>query len=70
VIRLAILRKQKIREMSEKDREAKLIELKTELLTLRAKTQTGSIESAGRVRELRRTIARIITIGKEEGQSI
>ena len=55
--------------MSSKDREEKLQELKTQLLTLRAKTQTGSIESAGRVRELRRTIARIITISKEEGLS-
>ncbi len=68
MIRLVILRKQKIREMSSKERETKLQELKTELLTLRAKTQTGSIESAGRVRELRRTIARILTINKEEGQ--
>jgi large subunit ribosomal protein L29 len=56
--------------MSNKEREAKLKELKTELLTLRTKSETGSVESAGRVRELRRTIARIITIGKEEGQSI
>ena len=55
--------------MSSKERETKLQELKTELLTLRLKTQTGSIESAGRVRELRRTIARILTINKEEGQS-
>ena len=70
MIRLAILRKQKIREMSAKELTGKLQELKTELLTLRAKTQTGSIESAGRVRELRRTIARIITISKEEGLSI
>lgn len=70
MIRLVILRKQKIREMSSKELEAKLLELKTELLTLRAKASTGSIESAGRVRELRRTIARIITISKEEGHSI
>jgi len=70
MIRLVILRKQKIREMSSKEREAKLQEMKTELLTLRTKSSTGSIESAGRVRELRRTIARIITISKEEGHSI
>jgi large subunit ribosomal protein L29 len=67
---MAILRKSKIREMNAKEREKKLQELKTELLTLRSKTQTGSIESAGRVRELRRTIARIYTISKEEGQSL
>ena len=67
---MAILRKSKIREMSEKEREKKLQELKTELLTLRSKAQTGSIESAGRIRELKRTIARIYTISKEEGQSL
>ena len=67
---MPILRKSKIREMSLAERENKLKELKTELLNLRAKAQTGSIESAGQVRELRRTIARIITINNEEGHSI
>ena len=67
---MAILRKAKIREMSTKEREKKLKELKTELLTLRSKAQTSAIESAGRIKELRRTIARIITISKEEGHSL
>ena len=56
--------------MSVKEREKKLKELKTELLTLRSKAQTSAIESAGRIKELRRTIARIITISKEEGHSL
>ena len=64
---MATLRKAKIREMSPQEREKKLQELKTELLNLRAKVQTGSVESAGQIRELRRTIARIMTINKEEG---
>lgn len=67
---MAILRKTKIREMTTKEREKKIQELKTELLTLRSKAQTSAIESAGRVKELRRTIARIYTISKEEGQSL
>ncbi|MCK5342876.1 MAG: 50S ribosomal protein L29 [Candidatus Heimdallarchaeota archaeon] len=67
---MAILRKAKIREMDAKEREKKLQELKTELLTSRSKAQTSAIESAGRVRELRRTIARIYTISKEEGQPL
>jgi len=67
---MVILRNQKIREMSQKERERKLQEMKTELLTLRAKSHTGAIESAGRVKELRKTIARILTISKEEGHSI
>lgn len=67
---MAILRKSIIREMSPKERENKLKEFKTELLNLRAKSKTGSVESAGQVRELRRIIARILTINEEEGHSI
>jgi large subunit ribosomal protein L29 len=67
---MAILRESKIREMSVKERERKLQELKTELLTIRSKAKTSAIESAGRLKELRRTIARIITISNEEGHSL
>ncbi len=67
---MAILRKAQIREMSLKERNKKIEELKTELLTLRAKARTGSIESSGRVRELRRTVARVITINREESTEI
>ncbi len=56
--------------MSIKEREEKLMELKTELLTLRGKARTGSLESSGRVRELRKTIARILTINQEENETV
>lgn len=67
---MVILRKAQIREMSLKERNIKIEELKTELLTLRAKARIGSIESSGRVRELRRTVARVITINREESTEI
>jgi large subunit ribosomal protein L29 len=70
VIQTAILRKTEIRKMTPREREEKIMELKTELLTLRGKSQTGSVESAGRIRELRRTVARILTISKEENDAI
>ncbi|MFX0051821.1 MAG: 50S ribosomal protein L29 [Candidatus Hodarchaeota archaeon] len=63
---MAILRKAEIRKMTPAERKKKLEELKTELLTQRGKAKTGAIESAGRVRELKRTVARILTITKEE----
>lgn len=63
---MAILRKGQIRKMDPQERQKKIVELKTELLTLRGKTRAGSSESSSRVRELRRTIARIYTIGNEE----
>lgn len=63
---MPILRKAEIREMTPSERERKLEELTTELLTLRGKAKTGSVESAGHVREIKRTVARILTINKEE----
>lgn len=70
VRKTAILRKTEIRKMTPREREDKIIEMKTELLTLRGKSQTGSVESSGRTRELRRTVARILTITKEENDAI
>jgi len=63
---MAILRKSKIREMSQEERDSKVVELKGELLVLRAKTRSGSVESAGQIKNIRRTIARIKTITNEE----
>lgn len=63
---MAILRKSQIRKMSPAEREKKLTELKTELLTLRGKSKTGATENPGRIRELRKTVARILTINKED----
>ncbi|MHA2245374.1 MAG: 50S ribosomal protein L29 [Candidatus Hodarchaeales archaeon] len=70
MIKTAILRKTEIRKMSPLERDNKLSELKTELLVLRGKSRTGSVESSGRIRELRRTVARILTISKEESDVI
>ena len=70
MIKTAILRIAEIREMTPLERDKKLSELKTELLVLRGKSRIGSIESSGRIRELRRTVARILTIKNEESDAI
>ncbi len=67
---MVILRTSQIRKLTPGEREKKITELKTELLTLKGKTRSGSVESAGRIRELRRTIARIHTINKEEKDAL
>ena len=55
-----------IREMNPDERKRRMDELKTELSKLKTMINAGgSIENAGRVRELRKTIARIMTINKE-----
>jgi len=61
---MAILRKKEIWKMSSKERDRKLQDLKSEMLNLRAKVAMGgTIESPGRLRELRKTVAKIHTIG-------
>lgn len=55
-----------IRRMSREEREKLLRELKMELVSLRYKARAGLLEDVGRIRELRRNIARILTIMREE----
>jgi large subunit ribosomal protein L29 len=67
---MAILRASEIRDMGMEDLKEKLEELRMELLRERSKaTAVGVPENPGRVRELRRTIARILTIMKEKEKS-
>jgi large subunit ribosomal protein L29 len=65
---MAILYPEEIRDMTPAEREAELEELETELLNAKAiQAAGGAPDDPGRVSELRRTIARIKTIQREEG---
>lgn len=65
---MAILHTQEIRDMTPPEREAELEELETELLNSKAvKAAGGAPDNPGRIGELRKTIARIKTIQREEG---
>ncbi|MCX6660592.1 MAG: 50S ribosomal protein L29 [Candidatus Bathyarchaeota archaeon] len=49
--------------MLPEEREKKLTELRTELVHLRTMVASGgTVENPGRIREIRRTIARLLTI--------
>ncbi|RLF15466.1 MAG: 50S ribosomal protein L29 [Thermoprotei archaeon] len=64
---MAILRVKEIRKMRPEERLEKLNELYAELRRLRAKVASGgALENPGRLKEIRRTIARILTIQREE----
>ncbi|MFQ3293235.1 MAG: large subunit ribosomal protein L29 [Halobacteriales archaeon] len=66
---MAILRPAEIRDMTERERQEEREELETELLNANAvKAAGGAPENPGRIKELRRTIARIKTIQREEGE--
>jgi large subunit ribosomal protein L29 len=66
---MSIFRIEEIRKMSEKERKEELESLMTDLMRERGVIATGGApESPGRVRELRRTMARIKTVEGEVGR--
>ncbi|MCX8196456.1 MAG: 50S ribosomal protein L29 [Acidilobaceae archaeon] len=60
------LRADDVRKMSMEQREKALAEFGQELITLRHKAAVGALTNPGRLRELRRNVARILTIMREE----
>jgi large subunit ribosomal protein L29 len=67
---MTILYPAEIRDMTPAEREAELEDLETELLNAEAVKATGGMpDNPGRISELRRTIARIKTIQREEGDA-
>ena len=64
---MAILYNEEIRDMTPAERESELDEMETELLNAKAvQAAGGAPENPGRVKELKKTIARIKTIQREE----
>jgi len=64
---LPILRMSQIREMSHEDREKRLEEFRTELSKVNTMIKAGgSIENPGRVKALKKIIARVLTVMREE----
>ena len=65
--KVAILRAEEIRGMSKEEMLGRLKEFRAELARARATAAAGgSLENPARIRELKRTIARILTIIKEK----
>lgn len=68
---MPILRVKEIRDLSIEERKERLNELKTELR--RSKTMIkagGTIEDPARIREIRKTIARILTVEREKKREL
>ena len=64
---MPIIRVKEIREMSPEERAKKLNEFRTELLRLKTMVKAGgTVENPARIKELRRAIARILTVENEE----
>ncbi len=65
---MAIIRKKELKTMGPKELQAKLGELRRELLSARAKMASTKIaDNPGKFKQIRKTIARIMTIAGEKG---
>ena len=63
---MAVLRPSELRKMQKKDADKRLLELKLELAKIKGNISMGaSAQSPGRIKEIRRAIARIKTIETE-----
>lgn len=64
---MPILRVKEIRGMSSEERMKKLSEFRTELLRLKTMVRAGgTVENPARIKQLRKTIARMLTIENEQ----
>jgi len=64
---MPILRMSEIREMSAEERSRRLDELRTELSKLKTMIHAGgSVENPGRIKALKKAIARVLTVIREE----
>jgi len=62
---MAIIKKYELKQMSKKDLEKKLDELRLELAKQKASAAVGgTVKSPGKIKQIRKTIARIINIQK------
>lgn len=63
---MAILRMKKLREIGEKERSGRLAELLLDVSKERASSEIGgTVKNPGRIREMRRAVARIHTLERE-----
>jgi len=66
---MPILRMEEIRDMDDEERQERVQELRTELIKIRTMIKAGgSVDNPGRVKALKKTIARILTVMNEGGQ--
>ncbi len=63
-----IIRKSELKSMDEKKLKEKLIDLRKELMKAKGKSASKAMpENPGKVREIKKTIARILTILNQRG---
>jgi len=63
VSKFPVLRRREIKQLLPEERRKKIVELRAELTTVRTAVKSGgTVENPARIRELRRTIAKLLTV--------
>ncbi len=62
---MKVMKANKIRDLSSNELEQKLLELKGELFNLRFQMATGQLENPMKVKDVKKSIARVKTILRE-----
>jgi len=61
------MKAKELKVMNDFDLESKIVELKKELMKVNSQIATGTLpKSSGKIREMKRTIAKILTIKHEK----
>jgi large subunit ribosomal protein L29 len=63
------MKMQEIKELSEKEREEKISDLREEFFNLKFQLAMGKIENPGRLKYMRRDIARILTFQSSQPEA-
>lgn len=67
---MKLVKAKEIRQMSDKELNAKLLDLKSELFNLRFQMATGQLDNPMRINSVKKDIARVKTIARERELSI
>jgi len=59
-----------VRSLSPEERQQKLVEMKQELFNLRFQHATGQLENPQRLKQIKRDVARVKTVIREEELSV
>ncbi len=63
------LRARELRDIRDDDLEIRLHDARQELFNLRFQSATGALENAARIQQVKREVARILTVQKERARS-
>lgn len=56
---------EEVRKLSDKELGDKVLEMKSELMTLRFQQRAGNLDNGAKIRDARKTIAKCLTVKKE-----